>query len=84
MVVAPYLLTGTTDSRYYGSVVPIAAGRVFRFLPQFLSRGEGDIRRIHGVDERVGVDDYLRGIGFYLRFMQLAASDASDEERAVA
>ena len=54
MLVAPYMLSGMTDSRYYGGgAFPLAPGRVFRFSPQHYARGAGDISRVHGVDERV-------------------------------
>lgn len=75
--VAPYLLTGGTDSHHYAH---LAGGRVFRFLPQLLDRTAGDMNMIHGVDERISITDFVRGIRFYMRFMQLASEDESAEE----
>lgn len=60
MLVAPYLLTGMTDSRHYA---PIASGRVFRFAPFAIDRAAGDLKRVHGVDERLGVENYVQVCG---------------------
>ena len=133
--VAPYLLTGLTDSRHY---TPLAEeGRVYRFSPLRVSRSAGDIDRVHvsggvgevwvggwvgswvgvgvrddcwrvhlclrapggapkcmnrwpapvppqGVDERIEVEDFLRGIGFYARLIELASiADESATEAGV-
>ena len=52
IVVAPYLLTGSTDSKHYASIVK---GGIYRFSPLQLSMKAGDTHRIHGLDERVTV-----------------------------
>lgn len=49
---APYLLTGSTDSKHYASIVK---GGIYRFSPLQLSMKAGDTHRIHGLDERVTV-----------------------------
>ncbi|PRW33795.1 Zn-dependent [Chlorella sorokiniana] len=77
LVVAPYMLSGMTDSRHY---LPVSGGRVYRFQPQRFTRPS--LATIHGVDERIAVDDYLRGIGFYVRFYQRASADQGSEEAA--
>lgn len=64
-----------TDSRHYAS---LAGGRVYRFCPHRYTRP--DIGRVHGVDERIAVDDFLRGITFYRRVFQLATAGESSEE----
>lgn len=75
LLVVPYLVGGMTDSRHYNE---LAGGRVYRFCPhRYTSR---DIKRVHGVDERIAVDDYLRGIGFYARFLERASSDDGSGE----
>lgn len=58
-LVAPYLVLGATDSRHYAGLTP----RIYRFLPVTLTAA--DLRRIHGTDERIAVDDYARLIRFY-------------------
>ena len=66
-VVAPSLVLGATDGRYYSLV----ADDVYRFFP-FRLRPE-DIKRIHGKDERIGVGTLADGVRFYRRFMEEAA-----------
>ena len=58
-VPAPFLVTGTTDSKWYASL----AEGVYRFVPMTLSME--DIARIHGTDERIAVAAFLRMISFY-------------------
>lgn len=72
LTVAPYLVTGMTDSRWYSNS-PVAAGRVYRFSPIRINRKAGDAALFHGVDERVPVSDYLNSIQFYMRLIKLAA-----------
>lgn len=59
ILVAPYLVQGGTDAKYFYSVSP----NVYRFI---MARATPDtVRRIHGIDERIPVDDYLTAIRFY-------------------
>lgn len=58
-VMAPGLVVGGTDSKHYARV----AEESYRFTPYRL--GEGDVARIHGVDERIAVSNYLELIRFY-------------------
>jgi carboxypeptidase PM20D1 len=69
VVVAPSLVLGATDGRWYSAV----ADDVYRFLP-FRLRPE-DIARIHGKDERLAVSSLAEGIRFYRRFVEVAAGD---------
>ena len=66
-VVAPSLVLGATDGRYYAGV----ADDVYRFLPFRL--GALDIKRIHGKDERIGIATLADGVRFYRRFVAEAA-----------
>jgi carboxypeptidase PM20D1 len=71
-VVAPGLSMIATDSRHYA---PIAAD-IYRFLP--LRVTGGDLERIHGVDERIGIETYGELIGFLIRFIEnLSAPDSA-------
>lgn len=63
-VVTPYLVTGATDARYYQPLSP----NVYRFLPVRFRKE--DLERAHGIDERIGVGDYLDAIRFYHRLMR--------------
>ena len=63
-VVAPGLSMVATDSHHYA---PIASD-IYRFLP--LRLREDDLKRIHGVDERIGIKTYADMIGFLARLIK--------------
>ena len=63
VVVAPGLLAGRTDSRYYQDI----AENSYRFLPMRL--GPTDLKRIHGTDERISVSNYTEIIRFYVQLL---------------
>ena len=70
-VVAPGLSMVVTDSRHYA---PIASD-IYRFLP--LRVTADDLKRIHGVDERIGIKTYADLIGFLARLIEnLSAPEA--------
>ncbi|MDH3458331.1 MAG: M20/M25/M40 family metallo-hydrolase, partial [Gemmatimonadota bacterium] len=62
--VLPYLVMGGTDARFWGA----HTDRAFRFLAVPL--GDGDIERIHGVNERIAVTDYATSVNFFARLLQ--------------
>ncbi len=64
LVVAPSLVVGATDSRYFQPI----ADDVYRFL--FVHLGPDDIPRIHGTDERISVENHLQAIRFYYALIQ--------------
>jgi carboxypeptidase PM20D1 len=66
--IVPSLVTGATDSRHFSGI----ADGVYRFMPN--SVGPDDLRRFHGVDERMSVAELERAVEFYRRFLK-------DEER---
>ena len=66
-VVTPWLVVGGTDSRYYARLTP----NVLRFVGSAI--GKDDLRRVHGMDERVGVQAYADAIRFYLQLLRNAA-----------
>lgn len=61
--VLPYLVGGGTDAKYWG---PHSAN-VFRFLAVPL--GQGDLTRIHGVNERMSVKGYATAVTFYVQLL---------------
>lgn len=71
-VVAPSLVLGATDGRYYAGV----ADDVYRFFPFRL--GAEDLKRIHGKDERIGVGVLADGVRFYRRFLTVATGSSAD------
>ena len=60
IVVAPYLMVGASDSRYFTSLT----SQVFRFIPFT------DIEGLHGVNERISGEEFKNGIRFYYYFMK--------------
>ena len=57
--VLPYLVMGGTDAKYWNE----HSDKVFRFLAVPL--GKGDEARVHGVNERIRVEDYVVAVGFF-------------------
>ncbi|MEO8006110.1 MAG: M20 family peptidase [Betaproteobacteria bacterium] len=66
-IVAPSLVLGATDTRHF---IPIA-DNILRFIPARIARE--DLSRFHGVDERIGVDNYAEFIRFYMRYLREVA-----------
>jgi carboxypeptidase PM20D1 len=64
--VAPWILTGATDSRYYAGL----AGDIYGFAP---FTGDAEDRGYHGTDERVRVADGDRAVSFYCRLIRAAS-----------
>jgi len=59
VVVTPSLVIAATDSRHYGEV----ADDIYRLLPVRLTND--DLKRIHGIDECISIDNYKKVIQFY-------------------
>ena len=66
-VVAPYLVAVVTDARHYADL----SENILRFLP--LRLRPGDLKLMHGIDERVGVRDYETAIRTYRQLVMTAA-----------
>ncbi|MGI8543819.1 MAG: M20 family peptidase [Aridibacter sp.] len=62
--VSPFLGLGATDSRYFTQISP----NIYRFSP--LKSNSEDLKRLHGINERISVEDYSRGIGFYYNLIK--------------
>jgi carboxypeptidase PM20D1 len=67
-VVAPFVFVGATDSKHYLALTK----DVYRFAPMVLD--EEDVGRIHGTNERIGVDNFAHLIDFYCQLIRNAAS----------
>ena len=63
-VVAPSLVIAATDMRHYEAI----ADDLYRFLPVVLD--PDDMRRIHGTDERISVENYRDCIRFYRQLLR--------------
>ncbi len=55
--IVPYVMTAATDSRYF----PPICGAILRVTPF----KNGEASRMHGVDERVRIDDFFEAIDFF-------------------
>jgi carboxypeptidase PM20D1 len=66
-VVAPYLVTGATDSRHY---LPLTQN-VFKIVPMVVT--PEDLKRVHGTDERISVENYKECIQFYIQLIKNSA-----------
>lgn len=62
------VVLGATDNRYYAGVREQGYG----FSP--MPYTQDDATRIHGIDERIAVDDYLKMIQFYAQLMREAGA----------
>src|SRR5881394_1906029 len=65
-VVTPWLVVGGTDSRHYARLTP----NVMRFVGATI--GKDDLRRVHGTDERVGVQAYADAVRIYIQLLKNA------------
>jgi carboxypeptidase PM20D1 len=66
-IVAPYLVLGATDSRYFRLVTQ----NVYRFSGARIDIT--DLERVHGTNERVSIAGYLEGIRFLGQLIQNAS-----------
>ncbi len=63
-VVAPSLVIAATDSRYYVDV----SDNIYRFQPLQLDRS--DLKRFHGINEAISLDNYQKAINFYYQLIK--------------
>ena len=68
VIVAPGLMVAASDSRHYGRV----ADNAYRFNPFPLTRDQ--LAGFHGTNERIGTDDFVRGVKVYIRLLELGSS----------
>jgi carboxypeptidase PM20D1 len=64
-----------TDARYYSGL----SRNVFRFLPLRLS--QGDLQRLHGIDERIRISEYENAIRTYRQLVIETAGRSANEDR---
>jgi len=67
-LVAPYLVLGGTDARHYASVTDNA----FRFTPVEIDKE--DLKGVHGVNERLSIENCEKMVGFYVAYIQEMSS----------
>jgi carboxypeptidase PM20D1 len=63
-LVTPYLTVGGTDSRYFIALTP----NIYKFAP--IVAGPDDLPRLHGLNERASVDNYIKAIQFFVQVIR--------------
>jgi carboxypeptidase PM20D1 len=71
-LVAPYLVLGGTDARHYGLITQNA----LRFTPILMSKE--DVGSVHGVNEKLSLEECSRMVGFYIAYIQELANLSGD------
>ncbi|UCF96859.1 MAG: M20 family peptidase [Spirochaetaceae bacterium] len=66
-LVAPSMMVGYSDSRQYSPV----AKDIYRFVP--IVAQQKDLDRIHGINERLSVENYQKLVAFYMQFIMNCA-----------
>ena len=59
IVIAPLVLPGTTDSRHFENLTK----NIFRFIPLTITKENKE--QVHGINEKIGIEEYLQAIRFY-------------------
>jgi hypothetical protein len=67
VAVAPYMTTGGTDSSHYMNITTNGA---LRFKPMEINRTAGDTLRPHGINERLAVANFLKGVCAFLHILR--------------
>ena len=68
-LVAPYLVMGGTDSKYF---YPLTDS-VYRFL--MIRVDPSTLGIVHGIDERISIDDYVMGIQYFYELLRKSVFD---------
>jgi len=68
-LVAPYLVRGGTDAKYFYPV----SDKVYRFA--MIRVTPETVRYIHGIDEHIAVEDYLLAIRFYYNMLRQGVAE---------
>jgi carboxypeptidase PM20D1 len=63
-VIAPTMMLGSSDSKHFVNV----SKNIYRFAPIVVN--SEDMARIHGLNERIAIDDFKQGIGFYYQLIK--------------
>jgi carboxypeptidase PM20D1 len=65
---SPNLLSGGTDTKHYRKL----SNNVYRLIPVPITAE--DLERVHGTNERVGIEDYAGAVRFYAQLVRNAAA----------
>lgn len=76
--VAPNVVLGATDARYYTRLCE----NVYRFMPMLVD--SSDLQRMHGINERISVDSLARMVEFFGRLIpEWAGAEPEIQEAGV-
>lgn len=64
VLVAPYLVVGATDSRYFKNL----SLNIYRFMPVRFT--DEDLKRFHGTNERISTEDFKNVVRFYVELIR--------------
>ena len=64
VLVAPYLVVGGTDAKYYSG----RSDTVFRFLPVLAS--EGVLEMVHGTNERLSLESLEIAVRYFIQLIR--------------
>ncbi|MFT4032589.1 MAG: M20 family peptidase [Siphonobacter sp.] len=64
VAVAPYVVLGATDSKYYSALTPA----IYRFAPMILT--DLETQAVHGTNERISIKDYNNMVRFYVALIK--------------
>ncbi|MFN4151447.1 MAG: M20/M25/M40 family metallo-hydrolase [Candidatus Sericytochromatia bacterium] len=63
-IVSPSMVLAGTDSKHYNNV----SKDIYRFQP--ITLNNEDIGKIHGINERISIESYLKSIEFYYKLIK--------------
>jgi Gly-Xaa carboxypeptidase len=66
IIVAPGIMTGNTDTRYYWDLTK----HIFRFGPGFDAQLDNGMGSIHTVDEKVSVTNHVNAVKWFMLFVR--------------
>jgi Gly-Xaa carboxypeptidase len=66
IVVAPGIMTGNTDTRYYWNLTK----NIFRFGPGYDVELDDGLGNIHTVDEKVSVTNHVNAVKWFMLFVR--------------
>ncbi len=70
--VAPFMMVAATDSRHYAPI----CDAIYRFSPYTATSAE--LKRIHGIDERISLAALEKMLAFYIRLMRTWSSESEN------
>ncbi len=67
-------MLGGSDARHYSPV----SDRIYRFSPEVMA--PEDLDRVHGINERTGVEAFARNVQFFIEVIRSWTSQANSPD----